>query len=159
MPRRSILSAADRIGLLALPDTEDELIRHYTFGDFLILLLTLDELVAVTERNGLGELVRPLSFVELLLDGLPELEVITVFQNEEGLRNLPEFLQCPVQRVLPGVGVQAFEKLGGCPCRSALLSRVHKNVYGFLLFLQPGLKLCYSRAIVLFAHPFALQHF
>ncbi len=33
MPRQSILSAADRIGLLALPDTEDELIRHYTFSE------------------------------------------------------------------------------------------------------------------------------
>ena len=33
MSRRSILSAADRISLLALPDTEDELIRHYTFSE------------------------------------------------------------------------------------------------------------------------------
>ena len=29
MPRRSILSAAERTSLLALPDTQDELIRHY----------------------------------------------------------------------------------------------------------------------------------
>jgi len=29
MPRRSILSAAERENLLALPDTNDELIRHY----------------------------------------------------------------------------------------------------------------------------------
>ena len=33
MPRRSILSAAERTNLLALPDTEDELIRHYTFSE------------------------------------------------------------------------------------------------------------------------------
>ena len=33
MPRRSILSAAERESLLALPDTEDELIRHYTFNE------------------------------------------------------------------------------------------------------------------------------
>lgn len=32
MPRRSILSAAERTSLLALPDTEDDLIRHYTYG-------------------------------------------------------------------------------------------------------------------------------
>ena len=32
MPRRSILSAAERESLLALPDTKDELIRHYTFS-------------------------------------------------------------------------------------------------------------------------------
>ena len=33
MPRRSILSAAERDSLLALPDTQDELIRHYTFSE------------------------------------------------------------------------------------------------------------------------------
>jgi TnpA family transposase len=33
MPRRSILSAAERESLLALPDTKDNLIRHYTFSD------------------------------------------------------------------------------------------------------------------------------
>ena len=33
MPRRSILSTAERTSLLALPDTEDELIRHYTFSE------------------------------------------------------------------------------------------------------------------------------
>ncbi len=64
--------------------------------------------MAVAEGNGLGELVRVLSFVELLFVGLSELEIVTVLQNEEGLRNFPEFLQCPVQRVLSGVGVQAF---------------------------------------------------
>ena len=33
MPRRSILSAAERESLLALPDTKDDLIRHYTLSD------------------------------------------------------------------------------------------------------------------------------
>lgn len=33
MPRRSILSANDRASLLALPDTNDELIRRYTFSE------------------------------------------------------------------------------------------------------------------------------
>ena len=33
MPRRSILSAAERDSLVALPDTQDELIRHYTFSE------------------------------------------------------------------------------------------------------------------------------
>ena len=32
MPRRSILSTAERDGLLALPDSDDELIRQYTFS-------------------------------------------------------------------------------------------------------------------------------
>ena len=30
MPRRSILSAAERESLLVLPDSKDDLIRHYT---------------------------------------------------------------------------------------------------------------------------------
>ena len=33
MPRRSILSPAERDSLLTLPDTKDELIRHYTFNE------------------------------------------------------------------------------------------------------------------------------
>jgi TnpA family transposase len=33
MPRRSILSTAERESLLALPDAKDDLIRYYTFSD------------------------------------------------------------------------------------------------------------------------------
>ncbi len=33
MPRRSILSLAERESLLALPDSKDDLIRHYSFSD------------------------------------------------------------------------------------------------------------------------------
>ena len=33
MPRRSILSAVERESLLALPDSKDDLIRHYRFSD------------------------------------------------------------------------------------------------------------------------------
>ena len=33
MPRRSILSATERESLAAVPDTKDDLIRHYTFSD------------------------------------------------------------------------------------------------------------------------------
>jgi TnpA family transposase len=33
MPRRSILSAAERESLLALPDAKDDLIRYYTFSE------------------------------------------------------------------------------------------------------------------------------
>ena len=33
MPRRSILSAAERERLLALPDTKEESIRYYTFSE------------------------------------------------------------------------------------------------------------------------------
>ena len=33
MPRRSILSAAERESLFALPETNEELIWHYTFSE------------------------------------------------------------------------------------------------------------------------------
>ncbi|NTZ88486.1 DUF4158 domain-containing protein, partial [Burkholderia metallica] len=33
MPRRTILSAAERDSLLAFPDNRDDLIRHYTFSE------------------------------------------------------------------------------------------------------------------------------
>ncbi len=33
MPRRSILSESERASLVALPDSTDELIRHYTFSE------------------------------------------------------------------------------------------------------------------------------
>ncbi len=44
MPRRSILSAAERESLLALPDTNDELIRHYTFSE--------SDLSIINQRRG-----------------------------------------------------------------------------------------------------------
>ena len=33
MPRRSILNAVEQKSLIALPDSQDELIRHYTFSE------------------------------------------------------------------------------------------------------------------------------
>ena len=44
MPRRSILSAAERESLLALPEATDELIRHYTFSE--------SDLALIRQRRG-----------------------------------------------------------------------------------------------------------
>lgn len=44
MPRRSLLTAADRAGLLAFPTADDELIRYYTFSE--------PDLSAIRERRG-----------------------------------------------------------------------------------------------------------
>ncbi|QHK18994.1 Tn3 family transposase [Pseudarthrobacter psychrotolerans] len=44
MPRRSILSAAERESLLALPDPEDEVIRQYTFSE--------SDLAMIRQRRG-----------------------------------------------------------------------------------------------------------
>ena len=39
MPRRSILSATERTGLLALPESQDDLIRYYTFNETDVALI------------------------------------------------------------------------------------------------------------------------
>jgi hypothetical protein len=75
-------------------------------------LLALGECRVVPERDSLGKLVGTFSFVELLLDGLPVLAIIVVLQDEVALDDFPKLLQCLVQRVLVGIGIQAFEELG-----------------------------------------------
>lgn len=44
MPRRSVLTLAERTGLLAFPVTDDEFIRHYTFSE--------SDLAAIRQRRG-----------------------------------------------------------------------------------------------------------
>ncbi len=44
MPRRSILSATERESLLSLPQSQDELIQHYTLND--------NDLALVRQRRG-----------------------------------------------------------------------------------------------------------
>lgn len=44
MPRRSLLTPSERIGLLAFPTTDDEFIRHYTFSE--------PDLSAIRQRRG-----------------------------------------------------------------------------------------------------------
>ena len=44
MPRRSVLTPAERTSLLAFPTTNDELIRHYTFSAF--------DLASIRQRRG-----------------------------------------------------------------------------------------------------------
>ena len=44
MPRRSLLTPAERTGLLAFPRADDEFIRHYTFSE--------PDLSAIRQRRG-----------------------------------------------------------------------------------------------------------
>jgi hypothetical protein len=55
MPRRSILSAAERDNLLPMPDAKDELIRHYTFSETdlsIIVLGTCHQRLTQTRSTG-----------------------------------------------------------------------------------------------------------
>ncbi|HFK4062634.1 TPA: DUF4158 domain-containing protein, partial [Escherichia coli] len=45
MPRRLILSATERDTLLALPESQDDLIRYYTFND--------SDLSLIRQRRGM----------------------------------------------------------------------------------------------------------
>ena len=44
MPRRSLLTPAERASFLAFPTTDDDLIRHYTFSEF--------DLASIRQRRG-----------------------------------------------------------------------------------------------------------
>ena len=44
MPRRSLLTSAERASLLAFPTTDEALIRHYTFSE--------SDLASVRQRRG-----------------------------------------------------------------------------------------------------------
>ena len=44
MPRRSVLTPAERSGLLAFPNTDDEFVRYYTFSE--------SDLAAIRQRRG-----------------------------------------------------------------------------------------------------------
>ena len=66
MPRRSILSTAERVSLLALPDTEEELIRHYIFSELDLSLIRQRR----GDANRLGVAVQ-LCFLRFPGHGLP----------------------------------------------------------------------------------------
>ena len=52
MSRRSVLSTAERVSLMALPDTDEELIGHYIFSELDHLLTKLRRV----RRFGIGHL-------------------------------------------------------------------------------------------------------
>lgn len=66
MSRRSILSTAERVSLLALPDTEEELIRHYIFSELDLSLIRQRR----GDANRLGVAVQ-LCFLRFPGHGLP----------------------------------------------------------------------------------------
>lgn len=44
MPRRSVMTRAERAGLLAFPNTDDAFVRYYTFSE--------SDLAAIRQRRG-----------------------------------------------------------------------------------------------------------
>ena len=73
MSRRSILSTAERVSLLALPDTEEELIRHYIFSELDLSLIRQRR----GDANRLGVAVQ-LCFLRFPGHGLPPDATVSV---------------------------------------------------------------------------------
>ena len=60
----------------------------------------MEKLLIVAERYRPGELVRAFALVELLFDRLSERDIVDVLQDELGLDNLTDLLECLPQWML-----------------------------------------------------------
>ena len=83
------------------------------FCDFLLFLFRLCELTWISDSDGAGEFIGKLYLVELLLDGLPQIETIDISQDKQGFDDLAKGLERLVERVLAGIGVEASEDVRG----------------------------------------------
>lgn len=83
------------------------------FGDFLFLLLRLNEFPRTAHRYSSCESMGELDLVELALDRLAQFDFVDVTQDENRLGDLAESFQRPIQRVLLGVGVETPEDFRG----------------------------------------------
>ena len=78
---------------------------------FLLGLFGVEEFLIAAEIGRVGELVRVFPFVELLFDRLPQFHVVDPREHEEGLLDLSELFQRPVQGMLLGIGIEPFKEL------------------------------------------------
>ena len=107
-------------GLLDLPGevevvpADDAVLDQPVAGlrDLLLLIFGLGVLARVADGDGAGEAVGRLDLVQLFVDGLPQVELLDVVQDEQRLGDLPEGLERLVERMLAGIGI---EPAGRCP--------------------------------------------
>ena len=69
----------------------------------------------VSDRNSAGEPVRQFDFVQLLLNGLAQFELVDVVQDEHRLDDLAESLHRLIEAMLVRIGIQAAEN-ARCRC-------------------------------------------
>ena len=74
--------------------------------DLLLLLFGLGELTRVADGDGACEAVGQLDLVQLSFDGTAQVEIVDVAQDEQPLDDLSEGLARPVERMLPGTGIE-----------------------------------------------------
>jgi hypothetical protein len=84
-----------------------------SLGHLLVRLLGLVQLPPVADRDRPREAVGALDLVELTFDGLTQLDVVDVAQEEDRLEDLAERLQRSIEGMLLRVRVQAAEQVRG----------------------------------------------
>ena len=83
-------------------------------GDLLLFLFDLRALSRVANGNGAGEPIGQFDLVELLLDSLPQFQIVDIAQDEQGFDDLTERFEGLIKRVLAGIGIEPPEDIGGC---------------------------------------------
>ena len=73
--------------------------------------VSLQDFTSLTDGNFSRKAIGALDFVELLLDGLAQLEIIDVAENEDGFQDSPEGFESSVESVLFGIGVESSEEI------------------------------------------------
>ncbi len=121
MPRSSILSAAERNSLLALPDTRDDLIRYYRFSETDLAIIRRHRGPA----NRLGSAVQLcyLRFPGIILPALDVIERVCSEALTCGTRQVYEALTAPLadhhRRVLDALlAIREGTKGSGAGARS-----------------------------------------
>ena len=85
------------------------------FCNLLIGLVSLFQTIWVSDRNSAGEPVRQFDFVQLLLNGLAQFELVDVVQDEHRLDDLAEILHRLIEAMLVRIGIQTAEN-ARCRC-------------------------------------------
>lgn len=83
-------------------------------GDLLLFLFDLRELSRVANGNGACEPIGQFDLVELLLDSLPQFQIVDIAQDEQGFDDLTERFEGLIKRVLAGIGIEPPKDIGGC---------------------------------------------
>src|ERR1700694_1413687 len=113
LPTLGILLLPDPVRQIEVVPADDGVLDQASapLGNFLFHLFAVQELVVVTERDRLRELIGIFTFVELLFDCLSKLHVINDAQNKIRFWNFAELFERLIQRVLFGVGVEPSKEL------------------------------------------------
>ena len=85
------------------------------FCNLLIGLVSVFQTIWISDRNGAGEPVRQFDFVQLLLNGLAQFDLVDVVQDEHRLDDLAESLHRLIEAMLVRIGIQAAEN-ARCRC-------------------------------------------